>query len=255
MLLACNEHQRPYYMTFKQAETLGGQVRKGAKGEIVLFYKFKDRDEDGNEKKFLFEKLNYVFNIADIDGIEFKLPEVAPRLETPPGLRIPIGETVANGYVENGGPKLVFANLDRACYMGGAKDTINMPRLEAFNTPEGYYKVLFHECVHSTGHSSRLNREEMQGTSKKGSERYSREELTAEMGANFLAARCGFNMAQDSDLLEQTASYIAGYMNVFQMDKKVFYTAARQAQKAANYILGEQPESQTTNVDNEQAAE
>lgn len=255
ILLACNEHQRPYYMTYKQAESLGGQVRKGAKGEIVLFYKFKDKDEEGKEKKFFFEKLNFVFNIADIDGIDFKLPEVAPRPQTPPGLRIPIGESVTNGYLENDGPKLVFNAPEKACYMGGAKDTINMPRLEAFNTPEGYYKVLFHECVHSTGHSTRLNREEMQGGAKRGSERYSREELTAEMGANFLAAHCGFNMEQDSDLLEQTAAYIAGYLKVFQMDKKVFYTAARQAQKAANYILGESPESQPATIETGQVAE
>lgn len=238
MLLACNEHERPYYMTYKQAESLGGQVRKGAKGEIVLFYKFKDKGEEGNEKKFFMEKPSFVFNIADIDGIEFKLPEVAHRPETSPGLQIPIGETVANGYLENGGPKLIFASPDSACYMGGSKDTINMPRLEAFKSPEQYYKTLFHECVHSTGHSSRLNREEIQGGAKKGSVRYSREELTAEMGANFLAAHCGFNMEQDSDLLEQTATYITGYLQVFKMDKKVFYTAARNAQKAANYILG-----------------
>lgn len=236
MLLACNEHVRPYYMTLNQANEMGGRVRKGAKGEIILFYKFDTKDENGDEKKIFFEKISCVFNIADIDGIDFKLPELGVKVVSPEDNKIQFCEKIVAGYRE--GPRLVFSNPEQA-YYSPSKDTVNMPRLEAFRSQEDYYKVLYHELIHSSGHSNRLNRKELMSHNGMGTKSYAKEELTAEMGANFLSSYCGFNLEDDSDFLTNTATYIAGYLAIFKNNKDVFYDAARQAQRAVTHILGE----------------
>ena len=58
-----------------------------------------------------------------------------------------------------------------------------MPNRDQFHTSEGMYATWAHEQIHSTGHSSRLNRP-LGGAN--GSEAYAREELVAELGAYLL---------------------------------------------------------------------
>lgn len=98
--------------------------------------------------------------------------------------------------------------------------------------PEFYYKTLFHELTHSTGHESRLNRN-LKGNTGFGSASYSKEELIAEMGASFLSGRAGIFEAPQ---LEQAAAYIAAWIRELKNDKSLVIKAAAQAQKAADYI-------------------
>ena len=59
---------------------------------------------------------------------------------------------------------------------------VQMPKPETFVTNDDYYKTLFHELVHSTGHEDILNR--LSKVAAFGSEDYSKEELVAEIGAS-----------------------------------------------------------------------
>src|ERR1019366_10713382 len=109
-----------------------------------------------------------------------------------------------------------------------------MPARELFQTPEGYYSTLFHELTHSTGHASRIGREGIEQLNTFDSELYSREELIAEMGASMLAGVCGISPA----VIQNSAAYLANWIQVLKGDSKLLVQAASQAQKAADYIRG-----------------
>ena len=74
-----------------------------------------------------------------------------------------------------------YANQEQQAYYNKLNDFVNMPKVETFVNSESYYGSLFHELVHSTGHSERLNRKELLEGKGFRSEDYAIEELT-EMG-------------------------------------------------------------------------
>ena len=99
----------------------------------------------------------------------------------------------------------------------------------------GYYAAFFHELTHWTGHASRLNRPGITEPIRFGSERYSREELTAEMGAAFLCAMAG----TDVPVAENQAAYIAGWLRHIRDGSAAdVIRAAADAQKAADFLTG-----------------
>ena len=247
--LACNSDERPYYLTYNQALALGGQVRKGEQGQLIIFYKFdKQADADGHTTNSYYEQVSYVFNIAQIEGIDWKLPDLKSPHPISTTDVMPECEAIIAGY--KNGPVLNLTEMDRAFYRL-TTDTVSVPRKEAFASVGEYYKVIFHELGHSTGHHDRLNRADVaQRTSadKPGTDVYSREELTAEMAAYFLANLCGITSSDDSAEFLNSVSYINAYLNMAKNDTTLFYTAVRQAQKAADHILGVQLESMPGNA-------
>ncbi len=102
-----------------------------------------------------------------------------------------------------------------------------------FFTPEGYYATLFHECVHSTGHSSRLGRIS-DDPAPFGSADYSPEEMVAELGAAFLCSETGIA----PPVIENQAAYLAGWLSVLKSNRREIVVAAAQAEKAAEFVLG-----------------
>jgi antirestriction protein ArdC len=58
-----------------------------------------------------------------------------------------------------------------------------MPGPDQSASPKTCYAAFFHELTHWTGHASHLARPGITEPIRFGSERYSREELTAELGA------------------------------------------------------------------------
>ena len=110
-----------------------------------------------------------------------------------------------------------------------------MPERAAFMRAEGYYATLFHELGHATGHASRLNRKTLTDLCPFGSTNYSREELVAEMTAAFLCGRAGIEPAT----IDDSAAYIAGWLRKLGDDPRMVVIAAAQAQKAADWVLGE----------------
>ncbi len=123
-------------------------------------------------------------------------------------------------------------------------DTVGMPNRDTFHTSEGFYSTLYHELVHSTGHEKRVGRAEIQTHNAFGSEDYSKEELVAEMGAAMLCGMSGIEKLT----LANSAAYIATWLKRLKDDSRLIISAASQAQKAADYILGkhEKPVDETT---------
>lgn len=102
--------------------------------------------------------------------------------------------------------------------------------------PEEYYSTLFHEMIHSTGHKDRLART----FGAFGDEKYSKEELIAEMGAAMLCGIAGI----ENNTIENSASYIKSWLSALKDDTRLIFHASAQAQKAVDYILGNTEEEQ-----------
>lgn len=237
-LLHAMAFKSPYWLTFKQAQELGGHVRKGEKACPVVFWKWlepKSADASAESKTKRIPLLRYysVFNVAQCDDIpESRIP--APETTTRQHEAIEQAEQIVTGMpkrpsIEHGGA--------RACYWPSF-DRVDMPEAEAFSTAEDYYGVLFHELTHSTGHESRLARKGVAGTegewSAFGSTPYAKEELVAEMGAAFLCGRAGIV----ERTIQNSAAYVASWLERLKGDNKLVVMAAAQAQKAADFILG-----------------
>jgi len=229
-LLCTIGHEVPFYLTYRQATELGGNVRKGEQGLPITYWKLlksEELDSRGEPKKIPLLRYYTVFNASQVEGIEF------PKVESRTGTSFnPIeqAEAVVSNWRQ---APAITHGYTRACYQPSA-DTLQMPSPSSFDSPEAYYSTLFHEFGHATGHESRLARN-LSGSF--ASEDYSKEELVAEMTSAFLCAHCGI----DNSTMPQQAAYLAGWLKALKADPKLVVCAAAQAQKAANLILGIQP--------------
>ncbi len=185
-LLFCEERQNPYFLTFKQAESLGGKVKKGEKGTLVVFWKWLEKteqDQDGNSKIKKTPLLRYyiVFNAEQVEGLPEDAYQHKERIAFEP---IEACERIIAGYKNCP----TIKHEKQRAYYSPELDYINLPKRESFESIPAYYAVAFHEITHSTGHPNRLNRKGISELAPFGSPAYSREELVAELGASFL---CG----------------------------------------------------------------
>jgi len=225
-LTAASGYSSPYWVTYKQATDLGGNVKKGEKGTMVVFFKVytKEQEEGEDDKRFALRYYT-VFNTDQCENL--KTPEQEKPLEFSP---ITQCEQVVNNMPK--APAITHSRA-QAYYMPSA-DRVNMPNKEAFVGEPEYYSTLFHELVHSTGHKSRLDRHTKDKCNHMfGSQDYSKEELVAEMGATYLAGTCKI----ENKTLKNSAAYIHGWLKRLRSDTKILIQAAAQAQKASDYIL------------------
>jgi len=236
-LLSVRGYANPYWFTFKQVKDMGGNVKRGEKGTPIIFWKLYTpaavRDDphklpgeissaELEEHRVL--RYYYVFNFEQTDGLNAEKYTIKAGNFSP----IQNAEKIVQGY--HGAPTL--QHKEQRAWYSPVTDIVNMPAPESFVKPEFYYKTLFHELTHSTGHDSRLNRS-LKGNTGYSNTEYSKEELIAEMGASFLSGRAGiFEMPQ----LEQAGAYIASWLKELRNDKSLVIKAASQAQKAADYI-------------------
>lgn len=229
LILGSAGYGSAYWLSYKQAQEKGGQVRKGEKGMPVIFWKqLEVTDKESGEKKMI-PMLRYytVFNLDQIDGIE--TPD-APTVQNPDFHPIREAEKIVHGF--HNPPLLIHAEA-RAYYRPSA-DTVNMPKPTLFDSEAEYYNTLFHELIHSTGHESRLSRPGILASNGFGSSTYSKEELVAEMGAAFLSGVAGI----EQTTIENSAAYLQSWIKILKGDPKLAIQAASQAQKAADHILG-----------------
>ena len=237
----------PFWLTFKQAHELGGNVRKGEKGSQIVFYKqLRSRKVKANEvpvaKGGTKEKdrapfiLTYytVFNVEQCEGLTI------PTAEPTPAVPVRADETceaIVSGWAGRPTIRTEEVNEGRAYYRPST-DSVHLPARFRFIDAAHYYATLFHELVHSTGHESRLTRT---FGSSFGDECYSKEELVAETGAAFLCAIAGIATKHTE---QNTAAYIQNWISKLEQDNRLIVQAAASAQRAVDLITGHSFEGQ-----------
>lgn len=225
----------PIWLTYKQAQEIGGQVRKGEKGSLVVYantFSKTTTTEKGEEieEAIPFMKGYTVFNAEQIDGLPAHFyARTEPVHETPlereEHLERFFGGTGAN--IRHGGSSAFYRMSD---------DFVQMPELQAFREVESYYATAAHEFTHWTKHKSRLDRD--LGRKRFGDQGYAMEELVAEIGAAFLCADLGIT----PETREDHAAYISSWLKVLKGDKRAVFSAAGHAQRAVDYLHGLQPQ-------------
>jgi antirestriction protein ArdC len=217
------------WLTFRQALSLGGHVRKGERGTTVVYA---DRFIPNDEKKraaetgedaqaIPFLKRFTVFNTDQCDELPAEVAAVAPP--PPPGMIEPQVEAL----IKATGIEFRIGG-DRAYYMP-AEDYVQVPPPAAYFEPINWHRTALHELGHASGHHSRLNRDL---TGSFGSKKYAFEELIAELCAAFSCASLGIVPTV------RHADYIGSWLEVLREDNRAIVRAASQATKAANYLLG-----------------
>ena len=237
MLLGMAGYLSPWFLTYKQAQERGGQVRRGEKGYLVLKYgSYTKEAKDGTEETRKFLRAYTVFNACQIDGVEF--PSVEPPRSTDSEC-LASAQAIVDGMPNP--PVIHEGRSVRTCYYP-SEDCIDIPHRGYFESEQRFYKSLYHELTHSTGAANRLARKtllENKGRVMSDRTIYSKEELVAEMGAAFLCAHAGIVI----DDHENSAAYLRGWLKVLKQDSnhRWIVEAAGQAQKAVDYILGVEP--------------
>lgn len=255
---------QPYYLTFNQIRETGASLREGSKARRVIYYtmifsfdngvlQFKTTDKEkftefvkskGLTKEDLREHLTKipvikyynVFRADDCTGLKF--PEPTGNKNVNP---IEQAQSLIDGYKDP--PTYTFVG-DRAYYQPST-DKLNMPNIKVFKKEASYYCTFFHELTHSTGAKKRLNRD-MTGTF--GSKPYAFEELIAELGAVFMCSEAGILFQTKENSAKYLKNWNTVLVNELENDNRFFLKASAQSQKAVNYILGRNTESEEVEI-------
>lgn len=210
----------PVWASYKQWESIGANVKKGEKGTKIVFYSpvSKENKQTGDVEKYAVLKTYFVFNAAQVEGIDIVPAE-------PVAAEFTAVELAEQRIIKTGAA--ISHGGDAAFYMPSA-DRIQLPHKSAFNSEANYYATAFHELAHWTGSKNRLDRDLDKG--RFGNPAYAFEELVAEMSAAFLCADYGI----EGEL--RHAGYIGHWLKALREDSKAVFKAAALAQKAADYI-------------------
>ena len=218
------------YFTFNQIQKMGGNVRKGEKSQMVVFWKqipVKEQNSlTGEVKETFVPMLRYysVFHIDQCEGISYT---VATREQPTTDAD---AENIISAYLDRSGVELIQRISDEA-YYSPSRDCVVLPLAEQFGSMAEYYSTAFHELAHSTGHKSRLDR--LRATAHFGSESYSKEELVAEIAA---AALMNYVGLETKGTFRNSAAYIQNWLSALRNDKRLIISASGAASKAFDYI-------------------
>jgi len=215
------------WMTFRQALELGGHVRKGERGSLVVYADRITKTEEGSngediERSIPFLKSYTVFNVEQMEDLppQYRAPAPAPVL---PEFR----HAKAEQFIAATRATIRFGG-NRAFY-SPAMDFIQLPPPPSFRDMESFFGTALHELTHWSGASSRCARDLC---TRFGSQAYAFEELIAELGAAFLCAELGVT----PEVRKDHVAYLASWLQVLKQDKRAIFTAASQAQRAADYL-------------------
>lgn len=234
LLLGMSPYSDHRWLTFKQAQELGGMVKTGERSTMIVFWKQWEAPKEESEAKEKAKRkapiLRYfhVFNAEQCEGL--RLPDLHVPQAEKEQQRIERADLLAHSMpnpprIQERGSAAWYRPLD---------DLVQVPPLQAFETADAFYGTLFHELGHATGHKDRLNRPAVMGEIRFGSGVYSHEELVAELTSAF----CCATVSLDNSLVEDSASYIGGWLKLLNADPKTVVIAAAQAQRATDYIKG-----------------
>lgn len=227
----------PRWMTYKQAQEQGWQVRQGEKGTQIEFWEVREHalgtedesrskdqalDNPGSRERQLIHRIYTVFNARQIDGVPGREPHRVPEWQA-----VEAGERI----LQQSGAVIMHDQADRAFY-DKRRDAVHLPAKDAFQRAADYYGTALHELAHWSGHPSRLNRPTLNDSVHFGDESYAKEELRAELASVFMAAEQGIPHNP-----ERHASYVASWIKALKGDKNEIFRAASDAHAAADYLL------------------
>lgn len=234
------------WLTYKQAEAIGAQVRKGEKGTPVQYWKFTEeqnqvddqgkpiKDENGLPVKVTINLerprvfMATVFNAEQIDGLPPR--EVKENLWN--------AHERAEQILRASGAKIIHSDSDRAFYRSST-DSIHLPEKTQFPTADNYYATALHELGHWTGHESRLDRDL---ANPFGSEAYAKEELRAEIASMILGDELG--IGHDP---EQHVAYVGSWIRALKDDPMEIFRAAADAEKIQSFVLAFEQKQELNN--------
>lgn len=225
----------PRWLTYKQAAANGWQVRAGEKGTRIEFWQLREEgkkgdtltersepDSNNGDYRGPLRRVFTVFNADQIDGITPYVPMQRSEWDV-----VETGESI----LQNSGAKVIHDQNDRAFY-SRSTDNIHLPPSAAFKTAADYYGTALHELAHWSGHPDRLNRQTLNESYRFGDPNYAKEELRAELTSVFLAAERGIPHNP-----EQHAAYVHSWIKALSEDKNEIFRAAKDAHRAADYLL------------------
>lgn len=237
-----NEFSSPYWVTMGNVRSKKAFIKKDElkNNTVIVAWIFPTQKQiakaelDDRPTPRPFARYYKVWNVEQLENLgNIVLPDEEQVDEF---LSIDQAESIAKGYVD--GPKVTH-NEQRA-YYSPAKDIINMPKPESFESEEFYYGTLFHEMVHSTGHKSRLARKEIcDSIVSFGSKTYCQEELTAEIGAAMILGIAG--IVSDS-IDKNSVAYLQSWLQPLKDNPAAIVYASQAAQKAVDHIIGNDEE-------------
>ena len=241
-LLSASKYVSPFWLTMRQANELGGHIRKGEESTAVVFWKIEDAKQSAedlaNEEAEQKTRRRFLLRFYRVWNLEqCELPQAVldklPKMETHQHDPIEAVERIIAGMPN---PPEIVRGGSKAFYSPIA-DRITLPPRELFISAEEEAATKLHEILHSSGAEKRLAREGLCEAAPFGSPVYSKEELTAEFGAAYLCAEAGISNA----VVANQAAYVAGWLKALRDNHKLLIHAAAQAQKAADYIMNRKP--------------
>lgn len=233
------------FATYWQIQNEGGYVRRGEHGVFVfLHYPIFEKDEDGkivknengrDEIRRWVKDAKPVFNIqAQTEGLPDEYYETAEYENQGTSS----ADQIIADYVYRETIGWEVSDLRRA-YYDPEWDHIHLPYWQRFKSGAKFYQTAFHEMTHSTGYIARLDRDAVQDSSFR-SHSYGQEELVAEIGASMLLARVGLDA---SEMIDDAAAYCNGWLGIIKESPRIIVDAAKEAELAVEYIVGEGEES------------
>lgn len=241
----------PRWMTYRQAQSMGRQVRRGERSTMIVFWKADSSKRDRKMEEQLetgeavtadditvtryavrrapLARAYNVFNVEQTDGEE-PLEQEGEQWAWGPEEPTQAAEAIIAGWT--GKPEIAVERGNAPPRYLPRLDKILVPSTGRWEQSGEYYTAVFHELVHATGHKSRLNRAL---SSWDNMHDYGREEMVAGMGAAMLAGRAGFReLSVDKD-----AAYVEHWRRVIQADRSAVIYATQKAQQACDLILNE----------------
>src|SRR6266849_6546760 len=212
-LLSASKYVSPLWLTMRQANELGGHIRKGEESTAVVFWKIdnvklstEDRDNEESDEKTRRRFLLRYYRVWNLEQCELpqamldKLPKIEMHEHDPIEAAERIIAAMPNPpEIQHAGSKAFYSPIT---------DRITLPPRELFISIEEQMATTYHEMSHATGHPKRLNRESIAEAAPFGSPIYAAEELVAEMSAAYLCAEAGISPA----VIENQAAYVAGWL-------------------------------------------
>lgn len=237
------------WLTFQEVSKRGGMVNKGEKSSIAVLWRPYWEVCQPNQKITYYEKGKLPSNLAEFAKLRFSLKYILvfsiSQTNLPlPVVEKPITEEViltphqeAEKFLKAWSTIVPLKQKGNEAFYNPMIDEITIPKFSAksWNCADDFYKVYFHEAIHSTGHYNRINRLNTDISNISYRESYAKEELIAEIGALYLEAITGINPTADK--VENSIAYIKVWISRIKEEPNLIISASSHASKALDYIF------------------